>query len=90
MSGFTKGPWVSTHRGLVAWQHGYVADCRNRTIAKEAVEANAHLIASAPAMYEALEAAMGFIDKHQRLFEEGEYNAIQDQLAHALNQARGV
>jgi len=55
---YTKGEWKavdSSAGGLVmAGLFPYVVGCAEGTIARVTIEANAHLIAAAPLMYEAL------------------------------------
>jgi len=68
---YTKGEWEvkdSSSGGLVmAGLFPYVVGCAEGTIAKITILANAHLIAAAPDMYEALEAGKSvLLDIQQR------------------------
>lgn len=58
-SGFTPAPWRVAGKGTIRTETAWVASInwRNR-------EANARLIAAAPQLYEALSAAMAFINSH--------------------------
>lgn len=61
----TPGPWVAVahyvRTPLDAQGGGWmVADCRDVSLPREQVQANAHLIAAAPELLEALEQAFDF------------------------------
>ena len=65
MSKHTPGPWCVRHDDMVCSQEGrIIADCESTPYAMRPAppivedKANAHLIAAAPAMYEALKASL--------------------------------
>lgn len=59
----TKGPWINLFnpRGPKGLSHEVWNAERQTLVASELTEANAHLIAAAPEMYEALQAARKYI-----------------------------
>jgi len=67
MAEFTKGEWTATSSdgqvGVINKQCLYrIADCRKSGLSDEENSANAHLIAAAPEMYEALKYARRFLN----------------------------
>ena len=64
MSSYTKGEWTSKGLIIQCSSNGSVIATANRhPFAEGAGEANSHLIAAAPDMYEALKALVGY---HER------------------------
>ena len=67
-SNYTPGPWYTKHGHISSLRssHGCtIANCNRsaRGISDDEAEANAHLIAAAPEMLEALKVALKAIDK---------------------------
>ena len=92
MSKHTPGPWCVRHDDMVCSQEGrIIADCESTPYAMRPAppivedKANAHLIAAAPAMYEALTIALQImVDKRVP------YQHEIDQARAALAQAEGL
>ena len=84
---FTPGPWV-VNTFIVNGQHKL--EVLDATGANACVQANAHLIAAAPAMYEALQALLALIGDED-LPDNGELSgaSICDFARSALTQAEG-
>ena len=84
---FTPGPWV-VNTFIVNGQHKL--EVLDATGANACVQANAHLIAAAPAMYEALQALLALIGDED-LPDNGELSgaSICDFARSALAQAEG-
>ena len=84
---FTPGPWV-VNTFIVNGQHKL--EVLDTTGANVCVQANAHLIAAAPAMYEALQALLALIGDED-LPDNGELSgaSICDFARSALAQAEG-
>ena len=68
---WTPGPWASDYldqngQRVVSGQHIEICTCWHHSVGsiEKEMEANAHLIAAAPDLYAALEAAMAFIESH--------------------------
>jgi len=65
MSTFTKAPWrVSYKYSVWAGEKTPIAQLLSHETTDEETTANAHLIAAAPDMYEALEFVRGFIEDY--------------------------
>lgn len=62
MIGFALGPWTHKHTGYIpgAW---WIRDGNNKYVGEAINEADARLMASAPAIYEALQDAVRWIDE---------------------------
>lgn len=86
---FTRGPWERTGLTVTAFGRGIVATCPTPNAGGVfECSANAHLIASAPAMYEALVAAERAIDDCQNYRSHLHHNELA-QVRAALALARG-
>lgn len=99
---FTPGPWVAPNEmgNLVLtkedWTHGLYKGCMQIVITPcdtKQTEANAHLIAAAPEMYDALEVAAAELEQCEPNDEYPEmqmaYRNIMGQIKSALKKARG-
>ncbi len=93
--GYTKGEWKVEGKKILLWHPGWsddrkvIADC-NQWDGKEA-EANAHLIAAAPDMYEACKAArkwLALFGEHTPIAFGGEPE-LDGKLSKALAKAEG-
>ena len=100
MSEFTKGPWVSypphsekdfLNSAIVNIESEYGCHVCSTTIYKRTfkeIKANAHLIAAAPEMYEALEEALSMIERQPDFNDDGDGLLI-SRCKQALVKARG-
>ena len=80
---YTKGPWENVDDAYIEAANGtVVVNEMNTALPDEQITANAHLIAAAPELYEALEAMLRFGDIGSRAAAEIKAHA-------ALAKARG-
>ena len=94
---WTPGDWASDYldqngQRVVSGQHIEICTCWHHSVGsiEKEMEANAHLIAAAPELAEAVRAALAISDKY--VGDEGrtaECQAVYDQCAAALAKARG-
>ena len=103
MSGYTKGPWVISKHGRLQGANGRDVGVSGMGITIQHYEdiegeANAHLIAAAPMMYEALKEAHAFIADQYADAEsqalDGEYvsreaRPLWDTICNAMAKAEG-
>ena len=97
---FTQGPWVAerdTARNAYAWKvtgaKGVVEDIARLALVDSVsqIEANATLIAAAPAMYDRHKDNHGMVQEALRFLYEGEYEEVKCLLNHiALNSKQAV
>jgi len=96
-AGFTPGPWRIHNNGadtagevavVYCTSAGYANICgaRDREWSESANDANAHLIAAAPDLYEALENLIAWIDPNEN-YDEPQTNAAYAALAKARGEA---
>lgn len=92
--GWTTGPWhrnikpASHYTTVWAGRNTHVARIVTTGLTSEELEANLDLIASAPMLYEALEAALNRMEGENARSEYG-FDAEMDQARAALRLARG-
>ena len=71
MSKHTPGPWTVTTKSIInrifGYPEVYIAEINFRSNRPGEKKANAHLIAAAPAMYEALQHALGVCEGEAEL-----------------------
>lgn len=84
MTGFTKGPWVNVGGWVDAESGGIICSLSAVDMKSESVsDANAHLIAAAPELYEALDELVSYMELN------GVFISSLDSAVSALAKARG-
>lgn len=84
---WTKGPWVVETNNF---GNTFVRVAHGGQVVSPINKANAHLIASAPDLYEALSEARAQIDYlHEKFKETGTGNSVLAKIDAALSKARG-
>lgn len=88
---WTPGPWeYHDSTGIITGDDGSTLICDGLKSSLPEVRANAHLIASAPAMYDALALVADRLDYLENLWgSEGVTRTIADRVKAAIAQARG-
>lgn len=99
---FTPGPWREEgERGIInifaekraIGEVFVIFDGKNNNAIKQVAKANARLIAAAPAMYEALKEALGFVKNECEMHDEGEIDrgdfSLLEQIEKALSLVDG-